>query len=368
MNGNVIYLDNQTATAPSLSSIEKLSLRDTLYGGGLSSHKMGQDSRSYLKKAQEIIFQFLDYEEENILFSSSYSEIISSLYTHIYLDKLKLSGKNHIMVLPCERATITSKAQRLEEFGLCVQNIPLNEQGQIDIEGFKKTLNPKTGFVSLSMADDLTGVIYPIEEISKICTENDILLHVDVSSTLGKVHFNKYEIDYLTIDAKKIHVGTSCGLCISKAKIEETPSIDIAGIYAFAFAIQQSMLFLDQMGLEVVRKRNLLEKLLQDKLEVKTLFKDQIRLPNVLCLCFAKIHQQTLHYLLNEKQVFASIGTGEIKPIDKILKMAKVNDYDSHSAISFALSRFTTDEDIEKAASIIIETTEKLLPLTEDIL
>lgn len=357
----MIYLDNQIATKPCSMAVEKLSLCDTLYAESLLEP---QDS---LQKAKDIIFEFLGLESEHCLFSSSYSEVLQAVYDHIFLTEMRSSGKNHIMVLPKENKVIRAGVKRLEEFGAVITDIPVKENGQIDLVAFEKAISPKCCFISLSWANDLTGVVYPIEEIKKICRKKKVLLHLDISAGFGKLFFDKADIDYLTLHAKTIHGGSSSGLCISLEKIERRVSFDISSIYGFAFAIQQACLFLDQMGLEVVRKRNLFENILVEKVGAKVLFIKEARLPNVSCLAFNKVHQEALHYELNEKKIFATLGKGDRHKIDEILKTAGIDEHLSYCGISFALSRFTTEEEIINVAEIIGDVVSNLKKLTEDL-
>lgn len=73
------------------------------------------------------------------------------------------------------------------EDGFEVTVVPVDENGVIRMDEFKKALREDTILVSVMHANNEVGTFQPIEEIGKITKERRIIFHVDAVQTMGKV-------------------------------------------------------------------------------------------------------------------------------------------------------------------------------------
>jgi cysteine desulfurase len=262
--------------------------------------------------------------------------------------------------------------KRLEELGCYVKIAPLDKDGKVDLAALKELISPRTALITMSIANGLTGVIQPIEEIAALAKEKNVLLHLDATYAVGKTYFSFSEIgaDYLTFAGDRIHSVKSSGALFAKkgapisSFIMKGAGIDAPSLMALSAAASQAALYLDRVGLETARLRDLLESKIQNG---KPLFKDSLRLPNTTTLIFPGAHQEALLYLLNRKGVFASIGGPYAQHLSRILIASGIDSQDAESAISFSLSRMTTEEEIIKAAAIISECAHLLQIVSEDL-
>lgn len=363
-----IYFDNHTATKPCKPVEELLKQADFFYGMVASPHKVGQRALLAIESEYFKIYDLVGADlKEGFIVTPSLEQAIEKLFYAIFFNVIQKTGKNHILFPETEDAFVFYITKKLQEFGCVVKKIKMDEQGKVDLNHFKSLLGPKVGFVSISYANGLTGVINPIEEIGALCKENETLLHVEGSYSIGKayINFSTLPIDFLTFSGHLIH-----GLKLSGALFFKNPhffdqsdlskehsfSIDPLGLITLAAASKQMQLFADKMGTEVVRLRNLFEDLIEEKINgAQVVFKEAFRLPNVSAIFFQGVHQEALLYRLNQKNLFATFGGSYNQPLHQVLKASQVDTKKTHTALSFSFSRYTTQKDIEEGVKIIEE-------------
>lgn len=304
-------------------------------------------------------------------FTSSGAEAINQVHWTAFLEIARKEGKCHFITTPVEDAATLQSLKRLEQLGCYVKIAPLNSKGQVDLEKLSELLTPRTAMISLSLAHAMTGVIQPIEEIVEMARAAKVLVHVDATFALGKLYapFRTLGVDYLTFGGMGIHSVKGSGGIFAKAGAPLTALIlgdknDPQTLAALTVAAKHATLFSDQMGLEVARLRDRLE----EKLPLaKVLFKDSFRLPNVTVLSFPKVHQEALQFALQHKGLSVSLGGSNHTFLHRHLQSCGIDELTALSSCSFALSRFTTQDDVDRAAEIITRAVNELLPLTEDL-
>lgn len=364
----MIYLDHHSATRPCTAALERMTpYLQEQWGASFSPHRMGQELIAALDSRYPTIYDLVGAsEKDQFVFTSSGAEAINQVFWSVFLEKARKEGKCHILISSLEDAPTMQCAKRLEELGCIIKIAPVNAQGQIDLEQLTQLINPRTALISVTMAHGLTGVIQPVEEIIRIAKEKKVLLHLDATYAVGKYPI-VFDSDYLTFSGDRIHSVKGSGGLFAKETSPLVPfilggneqeslrggSFDIPSFMALSAAAQQALLYLDMMALEVVRLRDLFESLVNGTV----LYKDALRLPNTTAIVFNKVHQEALLYFLNRKGVYATIGgayAGHLSRIDE-------------SAVSFALSRMTTEEEIVKAAALINEAVCQLRAISEDL-
>lgn len=359
----MIYLDHHSATRPCTAALERMTpyFQDH-WAASFAPHRMGQELALALDARYPMIYDLVEAKEtDRFVFTSSGAEAINQVFFSYFLEVARKEGKTHLIFSSLEDAPTMQCAKRLEELGCTVKIAPANAQGQIDLEELKKLINPRTGLISVTIAHGMTGVIQPFEEIRQIAAEQKILLHLDATYAIGKFPIT-FSSDYLTFSGDRLHAVKGSGALFAKPKAPLVPYIlggseqnglrggafDAPSFMALTAAAQQALLYLDMMALEVARLRDLFE----SQVHGKVLYADSPRLPNTSLITFEKVHQEALLYYLNRKGVYAAIGGAYA---------ARTNE----KAISFALSRMTTEEEILRAAQIINETVRELQRISE---
>jgi cysteine desulfurase len=308
---------------------------------------------------------------DSFSFTSSGAEAINQVHWTAFLEIARKDGKCHFLTSPAEDIATLQSLKRLEQLGCYVKIVPFDSKGCIDLGKLSELLTPRTALISLSFAHGLTGVIQPIQEIVQMAHAAGVLVHVDATHALGKLYepFRQSGVDYLTFGGGGIHSVKGSGAVFAKAGRPLVPLIlgersDTPSLLALTAAATHAGFFFDQMGLEVARLRDRLE---EGVVGAKALFKDCFRLPNVSVLSFPKVHQESLHFSLMQKTVFASIGGSSLPHLHRHLLSCGFDEHTALTSCSFSLSRFTTQEEIDQAIQIINGTVKALLPLTEDL-
>lgn len=327
----MIYLDHHTETPPCSAAKEAQNL------------------------SEEWIYDLVGAaKSDRFVFTSSGAEAVNQVFFSIFLEVARKTGKTHIIVSEIEDAPTMRSAKRLEELGCTIKIAPA-KNGLIDVDALAALISPRTALISATMAHGLTGVIQPVHEIISLAKEKNVLLHLDAIYAVGKYPI-AFESDYLTFSGDRIHSVKSSGGLFVKENAPIVPlilgaSVDIQSFKALNAAAHQALLYLDTMALEVARLRDLFE----TSLNAKVLFKDHLRLPNTSLIAFKGVHQEALLYFLNRKGIIASMGGAYAPHLSSV----------DETALSFSLSRMTTEEEISRSSQIINETVRELQKISE---
>ena len=382
-----IYLDNSMTTRPSDHTISKmLPFFNERWGHPSSPHQMGQEIYPALAESFKAIYAMLGASErDDFVFTSSGAEAINHVIFAAYHDITRTTGKNHFITAATEEAPALMAIGRLEHLSCVGKMVAVNAQGQVTAEAIAETLTPRTALISLSWANGLTGVVNPVADIAKICHERGIALHLDATHILGKLFYEMDEVGatFITFNGDHLHAPKGTGGLWIKAGTKCSPfilgGIEQGGHRAGSFNIP-GLIGLGHASTELIDSRNLLcteVARLRDKLEegiiegfpeAVVFFKDAERLPNVSCMGFSGIANEALLYALNRKGVYACIGGGSFQQVGLVVAAAGISETLAHSAISFSLSRETTEEAIDHAIEIVVESSKKLRKMSKAII
>ena len=330
------------------------------WGASFSPHRMGQEQIAALDGRIQTLYDLVGAKpEDRFAFTASGAEAIQQVYWSIYLEAARKEGKCHFVTSSIEDAPQIQGLKRLEDLGCFVEKASCDREGRINTAHLVELINPRTALVSVSLAQGLTGIVQPIQAIAQICREKNVYLHVDATYGIGKIA-PEFISDYLTFAGDRMHGLKSSGALFAKANRPFSPlvpgaaGIDIPSLVSLSAAAQQALLTLDVMGLEVARLRDRLEKRLLERIPgSQVLFNDVLRLPNVAVIFFPRIHQEALLYALNRNKVYASIGGSYHQDLSQLLLASGHDGSIAFAAVSFALSRMTTEAQIDEAVERI---------------
>ncbi len=370
-----IYLDHHTVTRPASSAIEKMLpfLREQ-WGAIEAPHQMGQELFPAVDRAASTIYDLLGAGVgEHFAFTSSGAEAINQVLFSTYFDCSRETGRNHFLTTAIEGASMLMPMKRLEQLGCASKILPVNQYGQLTREVLEEAIRPRAALLSIAWANSLTGVIQPIEEIAQICREKEVHLHVDVTTVLGKIFFRFQDsgIDYLTFEGGGIHAPKGTGGLLSRKEIPLSPFImgsphfNVAGFVGLAAAIEALMFRFDHYCTEIVRLRDRFEEaIVQGYPEATVLFQSSERLPNVSVIAFPGVLNEALLYALHRQGVYATMGGGNVQELGHVLSACGICKELGQTALSFALSHETTQEQIDDAARIVVDVACRLRKVT----
>lgn len=365
-----IYLDNAQVTSPSDRAIaETLACFTDKWGSASAPHYVGNEAFTAAQKGFSQVYALVGATDDEVVHvTGSGAEAVTQALFSAYGTGAVGIGKNHFIVSAADEAAAILGLGRLEAFGCIAAAANPNVNGQVDAAAIADAMTPRTALVSLSWANGLTGVINPIQEIAALCKDRGVILHVEASHMIGKVFFEKssLSVPWLSFGSQHIHGPCPCGVlfaeketpCYPLVNGAEFPTVAFAGLSEAAREARQQ---LDYMSTEVARLRNRFEEELCEQItDAHVLFRDVERVPHISCMAFPGIVNEALSYLLNRKGVFASIGGGSFQQIALVLQSCKIPAKEAETAMSFSLSRNTTEEEIERAASLIADTVRAL--------
>lgn len=338
----MIFLDANLSTPPCSAAIEQMTL-------ALQNRFVGEAKTP-------LIADFVGASDQDRFVFNGHDPVAAVFWT-IYMEVARKEGKSHIVISSIEDAPTFQACKRLEELGCTIKVAPAKSNGQIDVEALSLLLSPRTALISVSVAQTLTGVIQPIEEIAELAQKKNILLHLDATAALGKMPFSFQEsrADYLTFLGDRIHsVPSSGGIFVKEGRpVPAASKLDIPSLFALSAAAAQASIYTDSMVLEVARLRDQFEyDLLLSIPGAEVLFADGLRLPNTSVVSFTGAHQEALCYLLQRKQLFTNLGGTYSQLMSRLTP--------NETALSFSLSRMTTEEELKKAVRLISESVQTL--------
>lgn len=382
-----IYLDNSTIARPSEKCISSmLPFLTDLWGNAVSPHQKGQELYPALGESYRTLYQFLGASEnDQFIFTSSGAEAVNQLFLSVYKDVTVPTGKNQFLTSSLDEAPSILSMGRLEQMGCVGKMIPASKNGYITAEALADMISPRTALVSLSWANGLTGVIQPITEIAALCQKRGILLHLEATHVLGKLFYELEETgaDFITFNGDQLHAPKGTGGLYVKQGIKCSPfilggsdqanqragSLNMPSLVALAVAAREATDNRDFICTEIARLRDKLENgILKQLPQAVPFYREQERLPHCMAMAFPGISNEALLFALNRKGLYATIGGGFFQQLGLILTTADVPHALAYSALSFSLSRYTTEEEIDEAIILIVDTVKTLLKMSDKII
>ena len=203
------YLDHN-ATSPLRPEARAMMERALSIGGNPSSvHGAGRDARAMIEHAREQVAGLVGTRARDVIFTSGGTEanalalrgaIEGALEANERITRLFVSSIEHDSVL----ANATAIAERVP--GLRIETIPVSPDGVVDLETLRVKLREGKGraLVAAMAANNETGVMQPIAELSVLAREASALLLIDAVQVVGKVETHLVAADYISLSAHKI--------------------------------------------------------------------------------------------------------------------------------------------------------------------
>jgi len=379
----VIYVDNNATTrlAPEVAAC----LTDA-YQQGLvnpaSQHRLGQKSRRQLDDARESIIELLggraqQFDGDRLIFTSGGTES-----NNLVLQGLEPERPGQIIISAVEHPSLLEAAQHLAVRNHCVKYLPVDRHGVVDLNILSDWLQQPTRLVSVMLANNETGVLQPIPQVSEICRQHAVPLHVDAVQAVGKIPFSFHElgVDAMTITPHKYHGPRGIGGLLLNSSIQLNPmlhggaqqlalrpgteSVELA--LGFERATQIAIENLSDTQNHLIALRDQLEEKLGERFDEREMHingQSTARLPNTSNLAFPGVDRQALIIALDMAGVACSTGSacasGSSEPSQTLLAMGCSADVVS-SAIRISFGRDNATSDVQALADRIFNTINRL--------
>jgi cysteine desulfurase len=298
-------------------------------------------------------------------------------------------NRKHIITTAVEHPAVLEVCRELERNGYKVTYLKVDRNGNLDLREFIQALSPGTLLVSIMHANNETGVVFPVEQLSRIAKQTDpaIIFHTDATQTVGKLPIDLVRglpyVDLLSFSGHKLHAPKGIGVLYMRrgsrcrpfmlgghqedgrrAGTENVPYI-IGISKALALATENR----EQDEARIQKLRDRLEKELIEKIpSVQVNGKGASRLPNTLNISFHYIEGEGMLFQLSAFGICASSGSactsGSLEP-SHVLRAMKVPFTAIHGSVRFSFSRYNSDEDVDKIIEVfpqIVANLRKLSP------
>jgi len=387
----LIYLDNNATTKVDERVLEEmLPYFKEEYANPSSMYDFSKKSSHAIKEARGKVKDLLHAEnEKEIIFTSCGTESANTAIRG-YLNTVK--NKKHIITTKIEHPCVLNVYKFLEKQGYKVDYIGVNSNGELDIDELREKITSETALVSVMMANNETGVLNPIKEISEIIKSKnkETKFFVDAVQGAGKVPIDVQElgIDMLGISGHKLHAPKGIGALYVNSKTMFTPLI-IGGhqergkragtentpyIVGLGKASELAVDNLEYEMTEVARLRDKLEKgIIQNIYNARVNTGLAKRVPNTTNIGFEYIEGELILLHLSDIGICASSGSactsGSLEP-SHVLRAMNVPFTAIHGSIRWSLSRFTTEDEIDYVISklpAVIDEITRISPYQEEL-
>ena len=224
MANKVIYLDNAATTKVNEEVLKSyLEVSNSYFANASSIHLLGVQANALLAKARTQILKCLNINNYDVVFTSGATEA-NNLALKGYAMQYQNRGK-HIITSRVEHPSILETLRQLENvYGFEVSYLPVDNNGVVSIEEFKKAIRKDTILVSIMAVNNEVGAINQIHEIAEIIKDYPkISFHVDAVQAIGKIDIDYSDVDMITLTGHKFNSTKGTGALIIKKSISLMP-------------------------------------------------------------------------------------------------------------------------------------------------
>jgi cysteine desulfurase len=375
----MIYLDNNATTrvAPEVFTAMAPYLTE-LYGNPSSTHVMGRKMRSAVDRAREQVAALLKAKSPGeIVFTSCGSES-NNWAIGGFLEQNPT--RRHIITTRVEHEAVRKLCEHLAGVGCEITWLEVDGQGTLDLNDLRKALRRDTGIVSIMLANNETGVLFPIQEIGAIIHgHSDAVFHVDGVQAVGKVPImlSEWEVDLFSLSGHKFHAPKGVGALYIRDGLKLPPFIigggqeegrrsgteAVANIVALG---QASQLVNDSRAHDIRALRDRMEDLVLSAVpgtEVNGSTGPGKRLPNTSNISFDGLLGPDIVSALDEAGICVSTGSAchsDTADASPVLAAMKIPTSKALGAIRLSLSRYTTAAEVDSLLKTLPGVIEKL--------
>jgi len=380
-----IYLDYAATTPadPRVASkmMQFLTLDGTFGNPASRSHRFGWQSEEAVDVARNQVAELVNADPREIVFTSGATEsdnlaIKGAAHFH------QARGK-HIITSKTEHKAVLDSCEQLEREGFDVTYLTPAANGIITLDALRAALRDDTVLVSIMHVNNEIGVIQDIAAMGELCRERDILFHVDATQSVGKlpIDLSKLNVDLMSFSAHKVYGPKGIGALYVRRK----PRIQIAaqihgggherGMRSGTLPVHQIVgmgeayrIAHEEREQEMARLQQLRDRLWQGLSVLDNVYLNgdlQQSSANILNVSFANVDGESLIMALKDLALSSGSActSASLEP-SYVLRALGLSDELAHSSLRFSLGRFTTEEEIDYAITLVQKSVTRLRALS----
>lgn len=372
---NVIYADNNATTrvAPEVYEAMIPFFTDDYFNPS-SMYDPARDTAALVADARKRIARHLGAgDPKEILFTSCATE---SNNTAILGAAKANPGRRHVITTAVEHPAVLEVCKDLQRNGYDVTFLPVDGQGNLDLSTFIQALRPDTLLVTVMHGNNETGVLFPIEQLSRLAKETDpsIIFHTDATQSVGKLPIDLSRqfrhVDLLSFSGHKLHAPKGIGALYVRRGTRVRPFMigghqeegrragteNVPYIVGLARALDLAEENRDADEARVAKLRDRLQQAIEERISyVQVNGKGAPRLPNTLNVSCHYIEGESILFELSREGICASSGSactsGSLEP-SHVLIALKVPFTAVHGSVRFSFSRYNTGEEVDRIAEV----------------
>jgi cysteine desulfurase len=377
---NPVYLDYNATTPIDPAVVEAMLpyLRQH-FGNPSSSHVYGKAAHDAVDQARRQVAELLGARPDEIVFTSGGSEANNHALKGAVLVRLRgLLGRwwpreGHIITSAIEHPATLQPCEFLRRLGCRVTVLPVDRYGLVDPDAVRRAIDRRTTLVSIMHSNNEVGTLQPIREIAAIARERGVLMHTDAAQSVGKVpvDVNELGVDLLSVAGHKVYAPKGVGVLYVRQGVQLEPLIHGAGHEGGRRAGTENVPYQVALGAACELARRSLPQATERLRQLRDRLWDRLRaalgervvlnghperrLPNTLNVNF--VGHVGAELLQAVPEVAASTGSacheGTVC-LSPVLQAMGVPAELGRGAVRLTVGRFTTEEEIDRAAAALL--------------
>ena len=365
MDSPFCYFDTNATTRVAPEVLEAmLPFLTERWGNPSSAYLFGHSLVQAVDDARGKTAALIHAEPREIVFTSCGTE---SNNAALHSALMTQNGKRHVLTTAVEHSATIKFCQFLQKQGYEVTFLPVDSNGALNLRLLEDSIRPDTAIVSIMLANNETGILFPVAEIAAICRSKNVLCHTDAVQTPGKLEVDVKElgVDFLSLSGHKLYAPKGVGVLYVKRQTRFQPYLigggqersrrggteNVAGIVGFGRAAEFA---LSNLADENTRVRGLRDKLETEVLrhipDVARNGASEPRLPNTTNLAFAGVEAEGILMLLDQAGICASSGsactTGALDPSHVLLALG-CSPSRARGSLRFSLGRYNKESEVD---------------------
>lgn len=379
-----VYLDHN-ATTPLSNQVQQAIIQSLQnpelqsWGNPSSIHWAGRRSKTILRTARQNLAKYFGVHPLELVFTSGGSESNNTILQAV-LSELVLSGKNEVITTRLEHPSVIKTLQFMsEKLGVKIHYLSIDLTGRFPFSELLSYLNSKTALVSIMAANNETGLIFPIREITEMVHAHGALMHSDCVQAFGKIamSLNEWGVDYASISAHKFYGLKGTGVLFAKKnkpfsnlifgggqeRYRRGGTENVLGILSL-LEMSQQLSFVEEQSYRLKLLRDQMEEyILKHIPEIRINHQDAHRLSNTSNFLIDGIDGETLLMSLDLKGYAVSTGaacsSGNPEPSPVLLALGLTR-AQAQTSLRVSLGWGNTTEEVQDFSQTLASTVQRL--------